>query len=400
MIRTLAPAATLLTVLLVLAPGLSGCEPEPVIGDLDGDGVPSDLDCDDSDATAFPGAMEVPDDGVDQDCDGIDAATCFYDGDGDGYGWSGTFVDGDGDCTDDENDSDVGTDCDDSSADIHPGGEEVPDDGFDQDCSGADRVTCYLDLDGDGWGGDQTELDDDGNCTDAGQTAESLDCDDADLHTHPGAEDAAEDGIDQDCNGVDAALCYYDGDQDGYGWPGSHTDADGACDGPNQAAEGTDCDDSSPDIYPGAEEVPDDGFDQDCDGVDAVTCLSDADGDGYGGDVGVVDLDGDCTDEGQTSLGGDCDDADDAVHPGALEVADDGLDQDCNGADTVTCFYDGDLDGYGWPGTVVDGDGDCTDDPYQSPVGTDCDDLLDSIYPGAPEVLGDGIDQDCDGVED
>ena len=386
--------------LALLLPALAGCEPEPVVGDLDGDGVPSDLDCDDLDPTAFPGAQETPDDGVDQDCDGTDAATCFYDGDGDGYGWPGTFVDGDGDCTDDENDAEVGTDCDDSSADIHPGGEEIPDDGFDQDCSGADRVTCYLDLDEDGWGGaDSVELDDDGNCTDPGQSAEALDCDDGDLHIHPGAEDVPGDGIDQDCNGIDAALCYYDGDGDGYGWPGSHVDADGACDGENQSAEGTDCDDSDPSIHPGVEEVPDDGLDQDCNGSDAVTCHDDADGDGWGDEVSTVDPDGSCTDVGQASLGGDCDDGDPSIHPGVVELPDDGIDQDCSGTDAVTCYYDGDGDGYGWPGTVVSADADC-DDPAESWEGTDCDDLLGSIYPGAPEVLGDGIDQDCDGVAD
>jgi len=378
---------------------LAGCEPEPVVGDLEGVGVDSDLDCDDSDPAAFPGALEVPDDGIDQNCDGTDAATCFYDGDGDGYGWPGTFVDDDGDCTDDEFESDVGTDCDDAADWIHPGAEEIPDDGFDQDCSGADRVTCYLDLDGDGWAGDETELDDDGNCTDPGQAAEPLDCDDDDLHTHPGAADAAEDGIDQDCNGVDAVLCYFDGDGDGYGWPGSHVEPDGSCDGANQSPVGTDCDDAHDQVHPGAEEVADDGIDQDCSGSDSITCFEDGDEDGYGDAVGDVDPDGSCTDPGQALVGGDCDDADPDSYPWAAETPDDGVDQDCDGSDGTLCFFDGDGDGYGWPGTVVSGDSDC-DDAYESEVGTDCDDALDTIHPGAEEVIGDGIDQDCDGVAD
>lgn len=43
--------------------------------DADGDGVAADQDCDDADDTVFPGAPEVSQDGVDQDCDGVDACS-------------------------------------------------------------------------------------------------------------------------------------------------------------------------------------------------------------------------------------------------------------------------------------------------------------------------------------
>ena len=33
------------------------------------------------------------------------------------------------------------------------------------------------------------------------------------------------------------------------------------------------------------------------------------------------------------------------------------------------------------------------------PAGTDCDDFNNQIYPGAPEVVGDGRDQDCNGAD-
>ena len=62
---------------------------------------------------------------------------------------------------------------------------------------------------------------------------------------------------------------------------------------------GGDCNDNDDQISPGATEVPCDGIDQDCDGLDA--CEVDADFDGY-------------------PISADCDDANDAIHPGALEI--------------------------------------------------------------------------------
>jgi len=43
--------------------------------DEDGDGYTSKEDCDDTDADVYPGAPEIPDDGIDQDCDGVDETT-------------------------------------------------------------------------------------------------------------------------------------------------------------------------------------------------------------------------------------------------------------------------------------------------------------------------------------
>ena len=82
--------------------------------DDDGDGyTENDGDCDDTDATIYPGATDI-EDGIDNDCDGeIDE---IFDMDGDGYT---------------ENDGD----CDDTDATVYPGATEL-EDGFDNDCDG------------------------------------------------------------------------------------------------------------------------------------------------------------------------------------------------------------------------------------------------------------------------
>jgi hypothetical protein len=96
-----------------------------------------------------------------------------------------------------------------------------------------------------------------------------------------------------------------DADSDGY--------ADASC-------GGTDCDDNDPDVNPGAEEVCDDGIDNNCDGTVDEGCGScpDADGDGY--------TDAACGGE-------DCDDNDFFVNPGVAEICGDGIDNDCQGGD-------------------------------------------------------------------
>lgn len=84
----------------------------------------------------------------------------------------------------------------------------------------------------------------------------------------------------------------------------------------------TDCNDTDPNINPGAAEICD-GIDQDCDTV--VDDGFDLDGDGY------------------TTCAGDCDDADPNANPGLPEIPSNGVDDNCNGqtdeqpqTDTVT----------------------------------------------------------------
>jgi len=61
---------------LWLCVGCSGAmlAPDQALVDADGDGwAPADGDCDDGSVEIFPLAVEVPNDGIDQDCDGFDA---------------------------------------------------------------------------------------------------------------------------------------------------------------------------------------------------------------------------------------------------------------------------------------------------------------------------------------
>ncbi len=100
----------------------------------------------------------------------------------------------------------------------------------------------------------------------------------------------------------------------------------------------------------------------------------------------VEDYDGDG--DGYTPNQGDCRDDLVAVNPGAEEVRGDGLDNDC----------DGDVD-EGTPGQEIgsvagdsDGDGWLNDE--------DCQPSDQYVYPGADEIYGDGVDNDCDGEVD
>lgn len=137
-----------------------------------------------------------------------------------------------------------------------------------------------------------------------------------------------------------------------------------------------DCDDEDEKINPSADEICDDQKDNDCDGKidsddpDCEVC-QDADKDGY--------KDSSCG-------GNDCDDRNPNIHPGAIEICGNGIDEDCSGAD-LTCpqgCTDNDHDGYG----------------IGCPLGDDCDDNNPNIHPGAREICGNGIDEDCSKTPD
>ncbi len=149
-----------------------------------------------------------------------------------------------------------------------------------------------------------------------------------------------------------------------------------------------DCNDMDAGIFPGASEICGDGIDQDCNGVDLAcppqpTC-TDADQDGFSAmtpelDCGPID----------------CNDEDPAINPGAAERCNDSVDNNCDG------LIDGqDSNACPAPPTCTDADMDGFYAEADCNTVQDCDDADAMIFPGAPELCGDRIDNDCDGLVD
>ena len=349
--------------------------------DADGDGYFNDEDCDDADAASNPGAVEVCD-GLDNNCDGeVDEGvlTEFYlDSDGDGFGDETEWIEA---CDALESYVPNGNDCDDDDELSYPSAPERCDD-QDNDCDGdIDEdvlLEWYLDEDGDGAGSEYLIE----ACNPPeGYVDSNNDCDDENSDAYPDAEEIC-DEVDNDCDGdIDEELMilvFVDQDEDGFGDESSLVEI---CEVEvGYSLTGGDCDDIDSSINPNADEVCEDGVDNNCDGfvdeataIDAVEWYLDQDSDGFGDSTSSqVACDPPVNHVGNTD---DCDDSDDSIYPSAPELCD-GIVNAC-GTTLSSDETDDDGDGYveciidsnGWDGSSINGGEDCDDtDPLLFPA--------------------------------
>jgi hypothetical protein len=211
--------------------------------DQDNDGYSTLDDCDDTNPNVNPDTVEVPYNGLNDDCN---SATPDDDLDNDSYVlasdcddmnpsvnpdqieivYNGLNDDCNSATPDDDLDLDgypIVNDCDDKNPNINPGLTEIPYNGVDDDCK---VLTLDDDLDQDDF-------------------PVVVDCNDNDPKVNPNASEIPYNGIDDDCK---YSTFDDDLDADNYGIS-------------------TDCNDLDPKINPDAIEVPNNSIDENCDGL-------------------------------------------------------------------------------------------------------------------------------------
>lgn len=233
--------------------------PVEFYADIDGDGfgdvadsisaclpllgyVLNNTDCDDTDTTIYPGAPELCN-GMDDNCNGVvdEGLTLFslyFDEDEDGFG--NTLIDTTTCLTEIFGYVPDSTDCNDDDNTIH------------------EPVLFYADADGDSFGDADNTVYFCSLLPPAGFVADSTDCDETNPDIYPGAIEICN-AFDDNCNseideGLPSNIFFEDSDGDGYGNVLVYTIT---CLTfiTGYVSDSTDCDDTNPDINPGAPEV-------------------------------------------------------------------------------------------------------------------------------------------------
>jgi hypothetical protein len=264
------------------------------------------------------------------------------------------------------------------------------------------NVDYFADADGDGFGDVTTLI---STCVQPqGYVTSSSDCNDNNAAIFPGAQEICND-IDDDCNqliddGLVFTTYYADVDGDSFGDINNPLDACMMPDG--YVTNNTDCNDSNVNQNEASAEICN-GEDDDCDGtidngIIFLDYYTDADGDGFG----AGDVISSCSDlgAGYVSNNTDCDDSNSNTNPNATETCNT-IDDNCDGqidegVQTVY-FIDNDGDTYGNPSVSILA---CTQPIGYTPDDNDCNDTDANINPGAEDIGGNGIDENCDGEID
>jgi hypothetical protein len=327
----------------------------------------------------------------------------YADVDGDGFGDAATLV---STCVQPQGYVTNNTDCDDSNASINTAASEICND-LDDNCNsliddGLTFTNYYGDADGDSYGDLNNSIYD---CAQPnGYVTNSSDCNDNNVNQNAASAEICN-GEDDDCDGqIDNGLVfldyYSDLDSDGFGAGNATSSCVGL--GAGYVTNNADCNNANPLINPNATEVCN-SIDDNCDGqidegIVFTTYYQDFDNDGFGTGTPVTS----CTNPGAgwVTNNTDCDDTNGNTYPGATEICNT-IDDNCDGqidegVQTVY-FIDSDGDTYGNPSVSILA---CTQPAGYTTDNTDCNDTNANINPGAEDIAGNGIDENCDGQID
>ena len=371
--------------------------------------VTNNTDCNNTNPAIRPGATEICN-AIDDNCnisidEGLTFVNYYIDTDSDGFG-AGTATNscsnpGSGYVTNN-------TDCNNTNAAIRPGATELCN-AIDDNCNsliddGLTFVNYYIDTDSDGFGA--------GTVINAcsipglGYVTNNTDCNNTNAAIRPGATEICN-AIDDNCNiSIDEGLIfvnyYIDTDSDGFG-AGTATNS---CSNPGAGfvTNNTDCNNNNPNIRPNAIEICN-STDDNCnnaidEGLIFVNYYIDTDADGFGAGTATNTCSNPGT--GFVTNNTDCIDSNTAINPAASEICN-VLDDNCNGLVNeglvfLMYYLDADNDGYYLTSLSA-----CSSQGinYTTNAGVlgDCNDANPAINAGAIEICGNGIDEDCNGID-
>ena len=346
------------------------------------------------------------------DCTGYDISSCVSasctDNDGDTFGSNTTDRSG---C------ATLIPDCNDANNTVKPGASEICN-AVDDNCNNqtneggvCSSTPYYCDSDIDTYYNKNISGSCIGiNCKPANCTiTQGNDCNDNNINVNPGITEACN-YLDDNCNNQTdegAKITFYrDADTDTYG---NYSVLFQACTAPlGYVANSTDCNDGNNAIKPLAAEVCN-NVDDNCNNITdegvRLDLYSDTDYDGYGNPNNIT---GGCSVSAGYVLNNlDCNDRNFSIKPNATEICNN-ADDDCDGQtdEGVVCGitnYYCDNDGDFYRSSVISGNCttfNCVPAACLTSQGSDCNDQNGAVNPGINDTTCDGIDNNCDGIED